>query len=104
MAEKVEKGELSEEDYRHWREVKMLNGDSYRALIDQAARGYADVGAYASAAVEGRLPEVYAENVNYGTYQVESAARVDTAFELQDADTVQRLVTDRASYLLLASI
>lgn len=99
MAERVEKGELSEEDYRHWREVKMLNGDSYRALIDQAARGYADAGAYASAAVEGRLPEVYAENVNYGTYQVESAARVDTAFALQDADTVQRLVTDRASYL-----
>lgn len=99
MAEMVEKGELSEEDYRHWREVKMLNGDSYRALIDQAARGYADAGAYASAAVEGRLPEVYAENVNYGTYQVESAARVDTAFALQDADTVQRLVTDRASYL-----
>lgn len=99
MAERVEKGELSEEDYRRWREVKMLNGDSYRALIDQAARGYADAGAYASAAVEGRLPEVYAENVNYGTYQVESAARVDTAFALQDADTVQRLVTDRASYL-----
>lgn len=99
MAEKVEKGELSEEDYRHWREVKMLNGDSYRALIDQAARGYADAGAYVSAAVEGRLPEVYAENVNYGAYQVESAARVDTAFALQDADTVQRLVTDRASYL-----
>ena len=99
MAEMVRKGELSEEDYRRWREVKMLNGDSYRALIDQAARGYADAGAYASAAVEGRLPEVYAENVNYGTYQVESAARVDTAFALQDADTVQRLVTDRASYL-----
>lgn len=99
MAERVEKGELSEEDYRHWREVKMLNGDSYRALIDQAARGYADAGAYASAAVEGRLPEVYAENVNYGAYQVESEARVDTAFALQDADTVQRLVTDRASYL-----
>lgn len=99
MAEKVEKGELSEEDYRRWRQVKMLNGDSYRALIDQAARGYADAGAYASAAVEGRLPEVYAENVNYGTYQVESEARVDTAFALQDADTVQRLVTDRAAYL-----
>lgn len=99
MAERVEKGELSEEDYRRWREVKMLNGDSYRALVDQAARGYADAGAYASAAVDGRLPEVYAENVNYGTYQVESAARVDTAFALQDADTVQRLVTDRSSYL-----
>lgn len=99
MAERVEKGELSEEDYRRWREVKMLNGDSYRALIDQAARGYADAGAYASAAVEGRLPEVYAENVNYGAYQVESEARVDTAFALQDADTVQRLVTDKDAYL-----
>lgn len=99
MAERVEKGELSEEDYRRWREVKMLNGDSYRSLIDQAARGYADAGAYASAAVEGRLPEVYAENVNYGAYQVESEARVDTAFALQDADTVQRLVTDKGAYL-----
>ena len=50
----------------------------------------------AAAAIEGRLPEVYAENYNYGTWQVESAVGADTAFALQDASTVQKMcIRDR---------
>lgn len=58
----------------------------------------------AAAAIEGRLPEVYAENYNYGTWQVESAVGVDTAYALQDASTVQRLLTDHDSYLPKPSV
>ncbi len=47
-------------------------------------------------ALEGRLPGVYFENCNYGTFQAHSATRVD---DVQDASTVQRLLTDHDSYL-----
>ena len=50
-------------------------------------------------ALGGRLPGVYAENYNYGTFQAYSAARVDGAFALQDASTAQRLLADHGSYL-----
>lgn len=47
-------------------------------------------------ALEGRLPGIYVENYNYGTFQAHSATRVD---DVQDASTVQRLLTDHDSYL-----
>lgn len=95
----VSRGLLKEEDYEAWRRSKMLVGKRYRDVLDQVATAYAEANEVAMGALSGRLPEVYAENYNYGTYQVESAALVDTSFALQDASTVQRLLTDHGSYL-----
>lgn len=55
-------------------------------------------------ALEGRLPGVYAENYNYETFQTHSATRDDDAFSIQDASTVQRLLTDHDSYLSKPSV
>ena len=42
---------------------------------------------------------MYAENANFGAFQVEQAARVDTSFTLVDADTVAGLARDQPDLL-----
>ena len=98
-SERVSRGEATEDEWRSWRRSQMLAGRDYRAMLDQVSAGYTHANEVAMAALSGRLPEVYAENYNYGCYQVESAAGVDTSFCLQDASTVQRMLTDSGSYI-----
>lgn len=97
--EKVARGEATEAQWKAWRRGKILIGRRYRVMLKQVAEGYTHANEIAMDALEGRLPGVYAENYNYGTFQAYSAARVDGAFALQDASTVQRLLTDHDSYL-----
>lgn len=95
----VAAGRLAEDEYREWRRGRMLTGRRYRATLDQVAWCYTHANEVAMAALSGRLPEVFAENYNYGTYQVEASALVDTTFALQDASTAQTLLADRDAYL-----
>ena len=97
--DRVARGEATEAQWRAWRRGKMLTGRRYRVVLRQVAEGYTHANEAAMDALEGRLPGVYAENYNYGTFQAYSAAGVDDAFALQDASTVQRLLTDHDSYL-----
>lgn len=104
MRERLEAGEITKAQYRSWRSGKIAAGRRYRIVLKQCAEAMTHANVVAAAAIEGRLPEVYAENYNYGTWQVESAAGVDTAYALQDASTVQRLLTDHDSYLPKPSV
>lgn len=97
--DRVARGEATEAQWKSWRRGKILTGRRYRVVLRQVAEGYTHANEIAMGALEGRLPGVYAENYNYGTFQAYSAARVDDAFALQDASTVQRLLTDHDSYL-----
>lgn len=104
MRERLEAGEIAKAQYRSWRSGKIAAGRRYRIVLKQCAEAMTHANVVAAAAIEGRLPEVYAENYNYGTWQVESAVGVDTAYALQDASTVQRLLTDHDSYLPKPSV
>ena len=102
--ERVARGEATEAQWKAWRRGKILTGRRYRVVLKQVAEGYTRANEIAMGALEGRLPGVYAENYNYGTWQVESAVGWDTSFALQDASTVQRLLTDHDSYLPKPSV
>lgn len=104
MRERLEDGEITKAQYRSWRSGKIAAGRRYRIVLKQCAETMTHANVAAAAAIEGRLPEVYAENYNYGTWQVESAVGWDTAYALQDASTVQRLLTDHDSYLPKPSV
>jgi SPP1 gp7 family putative phage head morphogenesis protein len=45
------------------------------------------------------MPEVYADNFNYGTYEAEVGAKVDTSFTLYDRQTVERIMRDNPDLL-----
>lgn len=88
----VESGELSEGDYRSWRASKVMTGKRYASVLEQVAWGYEHANEVAMAALEGRLPEVYAENANWAAYSVCEATGAAIPFDMVSADAVQRML------------
>lgn len=100
----VESGELSERDYRSWRASKVLTGKRYASLLDQVSWGYEHANEVAMAALEGRLPEVYAENANFAAYSVCEATGAAIPFDMMSADAVQQMVANGADLFPVPSV
>ena len=66
----LEAGQISERAYAEWRRGMMMTGRRYQQVLDQVAEAYSNANEVAVAALNGRLPDVYAENANYGGWQV----------------------------------
>lgn len=48
----------------------------------------------AASVINGHLPDVYAININWATYQLEHDFMIDTSFTLYDRQTMERLLRD----------
>jgi hypothetical protein len=104
MRAKVDSGEITAKAYKRWRTANIMRGKQYRQTLRDMAQCYTNANEIATATLSGKLPQVYAENYNYGAYQAETGAGVSTSFNLQDADTVQRLLRDSGSSLPKPSV
>lgn len=99
MVAKVKSGETTADQLAAWRRGRAADATWYAQMVDQLARDMARCDERAAAIVNGAGPAVYAENANFGAFQVERAAGVDTSWTLVDADTVAALVRDHPDLL-----
>lgn len=99
MVARVKSGEITTDQLAAWRRGRAADATWYAQMVDQLAREMAECDRQAAAIVNGVSPAVYAENANYGAFQVERAADVDTSWTLVDADTVAGLVRDQPDLL-----
>lgn len=90
----VRAGRKTPKEFRRWREAQAAHGQWWRELASRLAEAFAEADAGARGAADDEAAEVYAENVNYATFDVETAGQVDTSFSLWDADTVRELARD----------
>ena len=97
-------GKITQEQYDKWRQSKILTGNRYRAMLEQLAEDYVNADKIAMSIVNGFTPEVYAMNHNYGTYEAEKGALVDTSYTLYDRQTVERLIRDDPDLLPKANV
>lgn len=74
-------------------------GKRWEEMRDTLAEDLTDTYSKARGMIEGYMPEVYALNHNYATYQVESLSKVNTSYSLYDAHTVERLIKDNPKLL-----
>ena len=91
---RVLKGELDVEDYRKWRSGAARKNRWFRDMRDTLAADLVTADRKAMSMVNGSLPDAYALNYNYGTYEIEHGTSIDTSFTLYDRDTVERLIRD----------
>ena len=94
MKEKLDAGEITEQQYKQWRLAQMGRGKRYEALRDKVANRYTNANETAVAYVNDATPGIYTLNRNYAAYKIEQVS--DKAdFTLWDEQTVRRLIVEQ---------
>lgn len=97
--QEVDNGTLSEKEYKTWRRNQMLTGQRWADMVDTLTKDLNNVNIIAAQIVRGELPETFALNANYSSYQIENGYRQNFGFTLYDRDTVDRLVSENPDLL-----
>ena len=90
----LKRGEISKDEYDKWRYGQMMTGQRWQDMCDRLAEDLADTSRIARETIANEMPGVYAENINYSTFQVEKMTGLDTSFTLYDENTVRRIWKD----------
>lgn len=94
MQEKLDAGEITDQQYKQWRLAQIGRGKRYEALRDKVANRYTNANETAVAYVNDATPGIYTLNRNYAAYKIEQVS--DSAdFTLWDEQTVRRLVVEQ---------
>ena len=97
--EAVKNGDLDRAEYDRWKRTQLFQGNRYHKLADTLAADMTNTNKLAASIINGYLPEVYAVNYNYGTYEIEKGSKMNTQFTLYDRQTVERLIREEPDLL-----
>lgn len=92
--ESLSSGEITKRQFSEWAQSQISTQTWYINLIRTLSKDALDADIRAASIINGALPKTYAINFNFGTYQIEKAGRVNTAFTLYDQLTVAKLLKD----------
>ena len=92
MQKKVASGQMSAEEYGKWRVGQMAMGERWKEMQKTLTEDLVNADKIAAGMINDSLPSAYALNYNYGTYEVEHGARINTSFTLYDHSTVENLL------------
>ena len=97
--EALRRGEITNDEYMHWRTGQLAIGERWKEMRDTLATDLHNTNNLARSMVNGYMPEVYALNHNYATFQVEKASLLDTSYTLYDRQTVERIIKQNPKLL-----
>ena len=95
----VETGKKTEAEYRKWRTGQFAMGQRWTEMRDALAKDYHNVNLIARSIVYGYMPEVYALNHNYATFEIERDSLLDTSYSLYTREAVEKILRDDPSLL-----
>ena len=99
MQKAVKEKRMSAKEYDEWRLRKMATGKQYIAMRNTLARDLTNTDRIAMKMVNQALPDVYALNMNYGTYSIEKDSKINTSFTLYNHAAVEKLIKDNPQLL-----
>lgn len=97
----LENGDITADEYKEWRINQMMTGQRWKSMCDVAARDMYNSNRIARNVVQGHMPEIYAINHNWTTYNIENKTSLNTNFALYNAETVENLLKDDPDILPL---
>lgn len=92
-------GELSHEEYTRWKYSTLAGTKQWKRMLNQLADDMTHQNEIAASMINDTLPDVYALNHNYGTFEVEKGSGYDTTYTMYDKSTVKRLLTENEDLL-----
>ena len=95
----VAAGKRDAKAYKAWRRGQALHNDRLKALKEALARDLTAADKAAMAYVNQVPAGVYAEGMNFATYEIEHGAKANTSFTLYDKNTVMELVANEPGLL-----
>lgn len=94
----VDAGKMTEQEYKSWRQNKIMTGKHWTAMKEQAAQELLNANKTAMAYINDQLPGVYAINYNSVADGINGQIK-GYSFELVDANTVKNLATSDKTLL-----
>lgn len=94
MKEKLDAGEITEQQYKQWRLAQIGRGNRFIALRDKVAERYTNANEVAIAYINDATPGIYTLNRNYSAYTIEQVSS-SADFTLFDERTVKRLAVEQ---------
>ena len=95
----VAAGKKDAKAYTAWRKDQALHNDQLKALKKTLTQDLTAVDKMAMAYVNQVPAGVYAEGMNFATYEIEHGAKADTSFTLYNKNTVMELVANEPDLL-----
>lgn len=97
--QQVKDGEITQDEYTRWRYGQVMIQGRWEEMRDTLAEDLTLTGEKVDSMTQEFCYDAYALNHNYGTFEVEQGAMVDTSYTLYDRSTVERLVRDNPQML-----
>lgn len=95
----LENGLITEDEYKQWRIGQVMIGKRWAEMRDTLAQDFTNASQIAKSIAFDHMPEVYAINHDYGTFQVEKASLVDTSYTLYDRQALEELVKNEDKFI-----
>ena len=88
-------GKITEQEYRDWCYRHTMVGKRWKEMCETLAQDMQNANKIALGMTKDKMPDVYALNVNYATYQIETGGSITTGFSLYNHDTAEYLLGDQ---------
>lgn len=99
MTDLFNAGQITQAEYSNWLAKQIIIGDKWETMCDDMSNEILNANNTARALINGNLPYMFAEGMNYGTFEVEQLFGVDTAFTLYDKQLVTDLIEKKPKLL-----
>lgn len=96
----LEAGQITEKEYKDWRFRHIMMGKEWEKMRDTLAEDFHHANEIALGVARGKMADVYALNMNYGTYDIEHGGKIDTGFQLYNHDTAEMLMREENIQLM----
>lgn len=96
---RFDKGEVTKAEYKQWRINQMAIGDRWEKLRNRLAEDMSHTNKIARDITEEYRADVFADNFNYTTYDIEKNLSIDTDFTTYNKRAIERLMKDNPSML-----
>lgn len=93
------KGKITLQEYRNWRQNKLLTGRRWYAMAQTLADDLVNSNEIAASIISGYLPQMYAINGNYTAYVIEHTTTINTYFTLFNEQAIERLIREKPDLL-----